>query len=454
MGGIGGMLGLSGGAAGTGFAAPKMADISNPVNQAQIQASYEGTQGALSGQQALVSALQSQNGIANQSAVFDQYGNIVAGKGPNPAQAQLAQATGANTANQAALMAGQRGAGQNVGLIARQAGQQGAANQQQAVGQAATMQAQQQLAALGQQANISGQQVGNQIGAVNANTQAQLAEQQNLLGAQAAFNQAQVGAQNGVNVANAGLAGQQLGNQAGVIGGVLNAGGAAAGRAGAAGGMVQSYAEGADVQAPNKYTLGMNTQMPGNPMQQAAAPQPQVPQKSAGPSSGFGQFLKNMGSNMPATDNNQPQSGQASLQKGMSSALTGLMSRAKSPDQSQDTSSQIPSASSMQMPKLGQSSGFAKGGEVPALVSPGEIYLSPRAVEMVKKGAHPKEVGEVIPGKPRVGGAQNSYANDTVPKKLQVGGIVEPRSVTQSKNSDEDCARFVQAVLAKRKMGK
>lgn len=85
------------------------------------------------------------------------------GAGPNPAQSILNQNTGANIAGQAALAAGQRGAGANTGLITRQVGQQGGQIQQNAVGQAATLNAQQQLqseqqlqqlyATQGQQAN-------------------------------------------------------------------------------------------------------------------------------------------------------------------------------------------------------------------------------------------------------------------------------------------------------------
>lgn len=67
--------------------------------------------------------------------------------GLSPAQNQLNQQTGNNVANQAALMAGQRGASANVGAIARLAAQQGANTQQQSVGQAATLEAQERLAA-------------------------------------------------------------------------------------------------------------------------------------------------------------------------------------------------------------------------------------------------------------------------------------------------------------------
>jgi len=91
----------------------------------------------------------------------------------------------------------------------------------------------------------------------------------------------------------------------------------------------------------------------------------------------------------------------------------------------------------------------ARGGKVPAMVSPGEKYLSPRDVKKVERGANPMEVGEKIPGKPRVKGAKNSYANDTVPKTLEEGGIVLPRSVTQAKHPHWAAHKFVSAIMAK-----
>ena len=109
-------------------------------------------------QQALSNQLAFNNGAGNQASVFQQQQSLAnalqkqaAGTGINPVQNQLNENTGTNVANEAALMASQRGAGANAGLLARQAAQQGAATQQQAVGQAATLQAQQQLQELGQQ---------------------------------------------------------------------------------------------------------------------------------------------------------------------------------------------------------------------------------------------------------------------------------------------------------------
>lgn len=177
-------------------------------------------------QAAFVNALNGQGGLNNQSQVFNQQAALQAqqqglvgqlqgvadGTGPNPAMAALNQQTSNNISQQAALMASQRGAGANAGLLARQAGMQGANIQQQAAGQAATLQAQQQLAGLGaigqqQQAigntqQAMGQTAANQV----ANQGAQQAQLANI-----AANQVAQQANQQAAVAN--LATQQVGQQ-------------------------------------------------------------------------------------------------------------------------------------------------------------------------------------------------------------------------------------------------
>lgn len=162
------------------------------------------------------------------------------GQGPNPAQAALNQSTGQNAATEAALMASQRGSGANPGMIARLAAEQGGTLQQQAVGQSATLQAQQQLAA---EQNLAQQQANMASGNI-----AEQGVNEGLFGASA-------GAQNtqnntnvnnssiaqGINAAasqkNSGGLGGLLGGIAGAVtgplGGLLGLGGASAG-AGAA----------------------------------------------------------------------------------------------------------------------------------------------------------------------------------------------------------------------------
>lgn len=379
------MLGLGGGASGTGFSGPTQALQVQPTTAAQANTAYGDTQNSMAQQQALLAALQQQQGLQNQSQVYGQLQGVVNGTGPNPAQAALNQNTGQNVANQAALMAGQRGASQNVGMIARQAGQQGAAIQQGAVGQAATLQANQSLNALSQAGQLATTQAGQQIGQTNANTQAQQAEQSNILNAIQGQNTTNVQQQNGVNTANAALANTQMQGQQGLIGGVMNGAGALMG-GGAEGGDVRMADGGA---AASPYSLGVNTNL------------------SSGPQSSFGQFVS--GVNAPDEDDNStpqqaPTTGAGALQQGMSTFAQGI----------------------------GNQAGLAKGGNVG---------------HKLKKGGH-------VPGTPKVKGAVNDYANDTVDAKLSPGEIVLPRSVTKSADPIKASAAFVANVLAKRKVGK
>lgn len=229
MGAIGGLLGISGGASGTGYARPELANIKSGLNDEWFQGAQNQSQAALDQQKALVNALQQQGGLQNQSSVFNQLQGVANGTGPNPAQAMLNQATGANVANQAALMAGQRGAGANVGLMARQAAQQGAGIQQQAVGQGATMQANQSLGALGQMSGIANTQAANQIGATQAMTGAAQNQQVNLLNALTQQNQANVSNQSSVNTGNAALAAKTMEGQQALLGGLMGAAGSVIG---------------------------------------------------------------------------------------------------------------------------------------------------------------------------------------------------------------------------------
>lgn len=96
-------------------------------------------------------AIQQQQNLA-QTLLNQSQGN-----GPSPAQAMLNQATGTNVANQAALMAGQRGAGANIGLQSALAAKAGSSAEQQAIGQGATLKAQEQLGAQNSLANLYGQ---------------------------------------------------------------------------------------------------------------------------------------------------------------------------------------------------------------------------------------------------------------------------------------------------------
>jgi hypothetical protein len=97
---------------------------------------------------------------------------------------------------------------------------------------------------------------------------------------------------------------------------------------------------------------------------------------------------------------------------------------------------------------------LAKGGKVPALVSPGEIRIPKKDVKKVAEGKKSPLEGEKIKGKPKVPGAINSYANDTVPKTLNEGDIILPRSVTQSKHPHWAAHKFVAEIMAQKHRGK
>lgn len=414
MGFIGSVLGTkSGNTGGAGLRYQAgSADLQKAVTQEQVNEAYKNQQDAYKQQQSFLDALRGQGGIQNQSDVYNLYKGLQEGTGPSLAQAQLNQATGQNVANQAALMAGQRGAGANTGLIARQAAQQGANTQQQAVGQLAQLRAQEQLAAMGAMGNIATQQVGQQQGAVqNLNALAQN-EQQQLLNSVAAYNNAQVGNMASQNAANAGIAGiaakgqqdfmGQITGAAGSIGGIPGYGKAAAPAAGGAspagalmlaahGGMIEKkYADGGQINSsissqPDddssfllKYSKGMNQPSP--------SPSPSASK----------QFVE-----------------------GFNKALS---------------ENQVPA--------------MAKGGKVPVMLSPGEGYLPPKKVHEVVKGkADPIKDSKKVPGKAKVKG--DSEKNDTFKTALDVGGIVLPRTIMNSKNPKKEAYKFIDAVLAK-----
>lgn len=348
--------GLFGGGKGLSFEA-QQAELVSPTDSAQLERAYHQQQNALLQQEGQLNQINAQNGFQNQTDVYNQLGQVASGA-INPAQAQLNNNTQANIANQSAMMAGQRGAAGNPALLARQAAQQGGQLQQNAVGQAAALQAQNQMNAIGAQGNMANQQANQALNAQQAynsnvaNTQGQLLNSMN------SYNQAKIGNIQQANQANAAIAQEAAKGQMDIFKGVTNAAGSA-------------------------------MKIPG------MGPKP--------------------------------------------AAEGGLISNGevmKAP--------QSHAGKHFHM--------FAQGGAVKALLSPGEKYLPPQAVEAVKQGANPMEVGKEIPGKPKVKGAKDSYANDTVPATLEEGGIVLPRSVTQSKNPHWAAHRFVSALMKEKAM--
>lgn len=461
-------------------------NIQQPVTGQQADQTYQQAQNAYGQQQSFLNALQGQHGISNQSDVYNQLAMQAAGQGPNPAQAQLANATGANVQNQAALMAGQRGASANAGLIARQAGMQGANTQQQSAGQAAALQAQQSANAINSMGNLATQQVAQQQGATQGLNQLAQNEQSNILGGIAAQNNAIAGLQSNMNTANSNIQIQNSKAQQGLFGGLL----------GGAGSML---AKGGVVGQPKMMADG--GMMSPSPTVQINTP---TMASTALPTSNVGKFLNGVSSpiaGIGGSSNGESapvNSGAATLGKGIMKQIQGAPA---APGQTlgPNQGPQLPSAPTNAMPdanaiaptgEIGEAgvadlgataaegvgadvaadeaagSGVegllalvAHGGtikghkKVPALVSPGEVYLNPgKAKEVVNKKEDPMKAGKHIPGKAKFKG--DNYGNDTVPAKLDEGGIVIPRSITEGPNAKEKAYAFVAAHMRQLPMRK
>jgi hypothetical protein len=396
---MGFIQGLFNGSKGSNWEAGNVA-IDKPSTVQQAGQAYDNTQAGLSQQMALLQALQGQNGIQNQAGVFNQLQGVANGTGPNPAQAMLNNATGQNVANQAALMAGQRGASANAGLIARQAAQQGANLQQQAVGQGASLQASQGLNALNTMGGIANQQVANQAQATGAYNQFAQGQQSNLLNGIGQQNNAAVAMQSNVNNTNGALAGVNAGAQDKAVGGVLN---------GIGGALSSLFAHGGVVRMADG---GVTPPPPMQPEQQAPIPAMQDDKKSGGPNPMMLLALLNEGGQVKSSG---PRSKVAIHLHGAGSAKSPAM--------------------------------MSTGGNVPALVSPGEKVLSPAEAKQVAQGASINDMGKKVPGKAPVKG--DSLKNDIVPAKLQEGGMVIPKSVMESDDPVKHAIAFVRAHMSK-----
>lgn len=443
------------------------ANLQAGTNAGQLNQAYNQTQGGLGQQQNFVNALQGQNGIANQNANYNQLGQIASGQGPNPAQAMLNQTTGQNVANQAALMAGQRGSGANAGLIARQAAQQGANTQQQAAGQAATNQANQSLNAINAQTGIAQNQV-NQLGqgVTGYNTAAQ--NEQNILQqANNAYNTANVNMMSNMNNVNSATAAGNAANKQGILGNVMGA-------------VSSIFAEGGEVEADvgksdyNKVEDDSNSS--SSPPAASTSP-PSSGGKSggglgsiigtvaalladggpvqanvSGPQSKFGKVLNQATSSNGAAQLQSPYAANykagAQVGQGLGNLIgKGVKSLTGGDNDSNDVVQGPADAAQSYDPNRLQA---AQGGKVPALVSPGEQCLTPEDVKKVtKEGKNPLTVGERIPGKPKHPG--NDYRNDIVKKNLDEGGIVIPNEVMQSKNPHWEAMKFIKATMAKKR---
>lgn len=98
-------------------------------------------------------------------------------------------------------------------------------------------------------------------------------------------------------------------------------------------------------------------------------------------------------------------------------------------------------------PAIAFMSGMAKGGRVPAMVSPGEVILSKKEMQSPhapKIAADKVKKGEKVPGQAKVKG--DSLKNDTIKKTLEAGGGVVKRTAAKDPSK---AAQFVQNIKSK-----
>ncbi len=220
-GGLGNQIGQLGGITNgiaQGFTPQNQFQAGTPLDvanlQSQVYAGQKGLAGTQDQQQALAAALLAQS----------------QGQGPNPAQQQLQNATQANAKQAAGQIASQKGI--NPAQAARAATQNAAMVNQQAAGQGAALQAQQQLGAQQGLGNVYGQLANENL--QNAQTSGSLANNSSL----------------GAQQINAGTSAQNAAATQSTASGLLSGlGGAAA--ALAHGGMVPKMADGGKVASSN-----------------------------------------------------------------------------------------------------------------------------------------------------------------------------------------------------------
>lgn len=198
------------------------------TNVGQLNTAYQGAQNALGASTNLTNTLAPgvNQGATSQALLTEQLRERAAGGGPNPAQSALNQNTSNNIKQAAALAASVRGAGSNPGLVSTNAANTAAATNQQAVGQEATLEAQQQIAAQDQLQGLAGAQVGQGTNAVQLQNQTAQNEQNILEGANTAANNAAVSQQQNINTTNANVATGNAAANSNIVSGI---GGALAG---------------------------------------------------------------------------------------------------------------------------------------------------------------------------------------------------------------------------------
>lgn len=349
--------------------------------------------------------------------------------GSSLAQAQMQQATNQNMQQSAGMMASAKGI--NPAMAARTAAYNNATTGQTAANQSAQTTAQTQLASQSQLSNNLNNEYNADSGSSN---------QLNALNYQQ-------------NQYNAGLAMQYAKMASSAIGGAM--------MGGAAGGMVPQKMAGGGMMGGDDKDINTEIQA-GMTNKNSSADiiskenQAQPLLQTQDPYSTISSFFNSLSQQNNSEPNSKAGQLMAAGDNGLSSVSgpvsVGTSFRNLLSGQDDNASDNPESSVNPEEAASGQQS-YARGGQtrkVPALVSPGETYLKPAQAKAVAKGkADPLKVGERIPGTPKVAG--NSYANDTVPKKLDAGGVVIPNSIMQSSDPAHNAYKFVQAVMAQQR---
>lgn len=444
------------------------ATAQNVVNPDQVAAANTASNAALQAQQALANQLMATPGIQNQSNVFNQQqalanqlqgaaGNTAGvqnqadifaqqqalanqlqnqamGQGPNPAQAQFQQNLNAATQNAAGTISSQKGISPALAaeLIARQ---QGAANQN-AAGGAATLQAQQQVAAQqalqAQQAQM--QQTAQTQAAQQIQAQQQLAAQQQAL---------------------QGTAQTQIGNAANAAGNATSAAQAQQSM------LLNGYNQVANANASNQNAMSMQNsaamdKMMGGLVSGAATGGITALVPAAAPALAA----------LAASDERVKENVSEFDVEAFLDSLTGYEYDYKDPQKhgegkqvgvmAQDVEKEAPNLvvenkDGVKMIDYNKAGGplFASLAEINKRLKKIEGAESQKMAEggILKENYTVPDKSKPIPGEPKVDG--NSYSNDVVPALLSPKEIVIPLDVLNSKDPAEASKKFVQSILDK-----
>jgi hypothetical protein len=413
MGAISNALGISNGFTAQSAAGPNGQITQNPNLTANAQAANTNYS----------------NVNALQAALANQYLAQSQGQGPNLAGLELAQATNQNNQQAAGAMASNRG--MNPALAQRIIAQNQAMNNQNAAGQAGILRAQQQYAAQSALANMYNQQAGE------ANTN--LAANESALSNQ---NNAIVSATNAANQANAQIAQNNTNQNAGITSGVMNGIGSMASMLGADGGEVPHDLEPMVISKGNKvhplhlFQGGdMLSNFPTNAIDQSLSVGP-----SAAANNLFGATAQGSAPTVGNGGGGGGGSGGGGFTQGIMSLFKNPMSGAS--DVSGGSGGMGGSAGEGDISAIGAIA--AHGGQIPVMLSPGELKIPAHKVRDVMEGRKKaSEVGERIPGKAKVKG--DSLKNDTYMTHANAGDVIVKRTKAQN---DEDAREFLLAIKA------